>query len=103
MERPTELHLNAAKKMLRYLKGTMNFGLFYKKGEKQELTGYTDSDYADDQDDRKSTSGYVFMLSSNAVSWSSKKQSVVTLSTTEAQFIVVASSACQVVWLRRIL
>jgi hypothetical protein len=103
MERPTELHLNAAKRVLRYLKGTMSFGLFYRKGEKQELIGYTDSDYAGDQDDRKSTSGYVFMLSSGAVSWSSKKQPVVTLSTTEAEFIVAASSACQAVWLRRIL
>jgi Cft2 family RNA processing exonuclease len=81
----------------------MSFGLFYRKGEKQELIGYTDSDYAGDQDDRKSTSGYVFMLSSGAVSWSSKKQPVVTLSTTEAEFIVAASSACQAVWLRRIL
>ena len=103
MERPTELHFNAAKRVLRYLKGTMSFGLFYRKGEKQELIGYTDSDYAGDQDDRKNTSGYVFMLSSGAVSWSSKKQPVVTLSTTEAEFIAAASSACQAVWLRRIL
>jgi hypothetical protein len=103
MERPTELHLNVAKRVLRYLKGTMNFGLFYRKGEKQELIGYTDSDYAGDQDDRKSTSGYVFMLSSGAVSWSSKKQPVVTLCTTEAEFIAAASSTCQAVWLRRIL
>ena len=103
MERPTELHLNAAKRVLRYLKGTMSFGLFYRKGEKQELIGYIDSDYAGDQDDRKSTSWYVFMLSSGAVSWSSKKQLVVTLSTTKAEFIAAASSACQAVWLRRIL
>lgn len=103
MERPTELHLNAAKRVLRYLKGTVSFGLFYRKGGKEELIGYTDSDYAGDQDDRKSTSGYVFMLSSGAVSWSSKKQPVVTLSTTEAEFIAAASSACQAVWLRRIL
>ncbi|CAL2260055.1 unnamed protein product [Prunus armeniaca] len=73
------------------------------KGGKDELIGYTDSDYAGDQDDRKSTSCYVFILSSGVVSWSSKKQHVVTLSTTEVEFIAVASSACQVVWLRRIL
>jgi transposase InsO family protein len=103
MERPTEMHLNAAKRVLRYLKGTMNFGLVYRKGEEQELIGYSDSDYAGDQDDRKSTSGYVFMLSAGAVSWCSKKQPVVTLSTTEAEFIAAASSACQAVWLRRIL
>ncbi|CAL9002860.1 unnamed protein product [Prunus brigantina] len=103
MERPTESHLLAAKRALRYIKGTVSFGIFYKKGGKEELVGYTDSDYAGDQDDRKSTSGYVFLMGSGAVSWSSKKQPVVTLSTTEAEFIAAASSACQVVWLRRIL
>ncbi|KAB2610040.1 hypothetical protein D8674_018072 [Pyrus ussuriensis x Pyrus communis] len=103
MERPTELHLKAAKRVLRYLKGTVNFGLVYKKGGEEEFYGYTDSDYAGDQDDRKSTSGYIFMLSAGAVSWSSKKQPVVTLSTTEAEFIAAASCACQAVWLRRIL
>ncbi|XP_050117705.1 secreted RxLR effector protein 161-like [Malus sylvestris] len=97
MERPTKLHLQAAKRVLRYLKGTIDFGLFYKKRGNEDLIGYTDNDYAGDQDDRKSTSGYVFMLSSKAVSWSSKKQPVVTLTTIEAEFIAAASSACQVV------
>jgi hypothetical protein len=103
MEHPTEMHLQAAKRVLRYVKGTSNLGVFYKKEGNQELLGYTDSDYAGDQNDRKSTSGYVFLMSSGAVSWSSKKQPVVTLSTTEAEFISAAYSACQVVWLRRIL
>ncbi|KAI5316235.1 hypothetical protein L3X38_045411 [Prunus dulcis] len=103
MERPTEAHLLAAKRAFRYVKGTIDLGIFYKKGGKDELIGYTDSDYAGDQDDRNSTSGYVFKLSSGAVSWFPKKQPVVTLSTTEAEFIAAASSACQVVWLRRIL
>ncbi|KAB2636175.1 hypothetical protein D8674_026709 [Pyrus ussuriensis x Pyrus communis] len=103
MERPTEVHMQTAKRVLRYVKGTTDLGIFYKKGGTEELIGYTDSDYAGDQDDRKSTSGYVFMVNMGAVSWSSKKQPVVTLSTTEAEFIAAASSACQVVWLRRIL
>ncbi|GAU16044.1 hypothetical protein TSUD_339150 [Trifolium subterraneum] len=77
MERPTEAHLAAAKRVMRYLKG--------------------------DLDDRKSTSGYVFMLGSSTVSWSSKKQAIVTLSTTEAEFVAAASCACQSIWLRRIL
>ena len=64
---------------------------------------YTDSDYAGDVDDRKSTSGYVFLLSDGAVSWSSKKQPVVTLSTTEAEFVAAASCVCQGVWMRRVL
>ena len=103
MERPTELHLNIAKIVLRYLKGNVSFGLFYRNGGKEELIRYTDNDYARDQDVRKSTSRYVFMLSSGAVSWSLKKQHVVTLSTTKAEFIVAISCTCQAIWLRRIL
>ncbi|RVW92788.1 Retrovirus-related Pol polyprotein from transposon TNT 1-94 [Vitis vinifera] len=87
MENPTELHFLAAKKICRYLQGTKDFGLFYKKGKRSDLIGFTDSDYAGDQDNRRSTSGYVFMLGTGAVSWSSKKQPIVTLSTTEAEFV----------------
>ena len=64
---------------------------------------YSNSDYAGDLDDRRSTSGYVFMMSSGAVSWCSKKQAVVTLSTTEAEFISAAICACQAIWVLRIL
>lgn len=103
MEAPTELHHQAIKKTLRYLKGTINYGMFYKKSEGKELVSFSDSDYAGDLDDRKSTSGYFFLLSGAAVSWSSRKQPVVTLSTTEAEFIAAASCACQGIWLRRIL
>ena len=103
MGQPTELHLQTTKKVLRYLRGTTNLGIFYKKGGNDKLVAFTDSDYASDLEDTKSTSGYVFMLSSGAVSWPSRKQSVVSLSTTEAEFIAVASCACQAVWIRRIL
>ncbi|XP_047260399.1 secreted RxLR effector protein 161-like, partial [Capsicum annuum] len=58
MENPTENHLFATKRILRYLKGTRDFGLFYKKGARSNLIGFTDSDFACDQDDRKSTSGH---------------------------------------------
>ena len=103
MERPREDHLLAAKKILRYLRGTAEFGLFYKKGKKLDFYGFADSDYAGDLDDRRSTSGYVFMFGSAAISWSSKKQPIVTLSTTEAEFVAAASCACQALWLRNIL
>ncbi|GKV47061.1 hypothetical protein SLEP1_g53999 [Rubroshorea leprosula] len=73
MESPKEMHLLAAKRILRYLKGTVEYGLFYKKGEKSDMFGFTDSDFARDVDDRKSTSGYVFMMGTTAVSWSSRK------------------------------
>lgn len=103
MEHPTKVHLQATRKILRYLKGTVDYGVFYKKGRNEELVAYTNSDYAGDLDDRKSTSGYVFLLSSGAISWLSKKQLVVSLSTTEVEFIAGAACACQTVWLRRIL
>jgi hypothetical protein len=93
MASPTEMHLQAAKRILRYLKGTINYGIFYKKNENKQLIAYTDSDYAGDIVDKKSTSGYVFMLSGGVVSWSSKKQPIVTLSTTEAEFCG-SSSLC---------
>ncbi|KAM1534001.1 hypothetical protein ACFX10_007845 [Malus domestica] len=97
------MHLATAKRVLRYLKGTISLGILYKNGGHVELKGYSDSDYAGDLDDRKNTSRYLFMLSSGAVCWSSKKQPMVTLSTTEAEFIVAASCACQAIWLRRIM
>ena len=100
---PAELHLQAVKRVLRYIKGTLSYGIFYKQSGDVELLAYTDNDYAGDLEDRKSTSGLLFMLSSRAVSWSSKKQPVVTLSTTEAEFIAAAFCACQAVWLRRML
>ncbi|KAK2363323.1 secreted RxLR effector protein [Trifolium repens] len=104
MDKPTELHLAAAKRVLRYLKGTIGFGVWYKKeNERIDLQGWTDSDYAGDLDDRKSTSGYVFTYGSGPISWSSKKQAIVTLSTTEAEFVAAASCACQAIWLKRIL
>jgi len=81
MECPKEIHLLAAKRILRYLKGTASYGLLYKKGGKKYLFGFSDSDYVGDLDDRKSTSGYAFMLGSGVVSWSSQKQPIVTLST----------------------
>ena len=103
MGQPTELHLQTAKRVLRYLRGITNLVIFYKKGGNDKLVAFTDSDYAGDLEDRKSTSGYVFMLSSGAMSWSSRKQPVVSLSTTEAEFIAATSCACQAVWMRRIL
>ncbi|PNX64676.1 copia-type polyprotein, partial [Trifolium pratense] len=85
MERPTNLHLTAVKRILRYLKGTLTNGIMYKCDTEKpfKLVGWSDSDYAGGLNDRKSTSGFVFMLRSGAISWSSKKQPIVTLSTTE--------------------
>lgn len=90
MERPTEAHLMAIKRILRYVKGTINFGIVFQRQKCSnsntcKLVGYTDSDYSGDSNDRKSTTGYVFVIRSGAViSWCSRKQPVVSLSTTEA-------------------
>jgi hypothetical protein len=73
MAKPMEIHLQAAKRALRYLKGTVNYGIHYKKGGDGELLAFTDSDYVGDMEDRKSTFGYVFLMSSSAISWCSKK------------------------------
>lgn len=84
---PKEIHLLAAKGIFRYLKGIVNYGLFYKKDKKLDLFGFIDSDYDGDTDNRKSTSAYIFMTGSRAVSCSSRKQSIVTFLTTEAEFV----------------
>ncbi|GAA0163302.1 transmembrane signal receptor [Lithospermum erythrorhizon] len=103
MSKPTDLHLQIAKKILRYLKETTQFGILYQAGCRgRDLEVYTDSDYAGDMDDRKSTSGYVFKFSSGAVAWTFKKQPIVSLSTTEAEFIAATVCTCQAIWLKRI-
>ncbi|KAL5802513.1 hypothetical protein ACOSQ4_030818 [Xanthoceras sorbifolium] len=75
---------------------------FYTSINNCDLVGYTDSDWAGDVKDRKSTSGFVFHMGSGAISWSSKKHQVVALSTTEAEYMAAASTACQAVWLWRL-
>ena len=78
MEFSKEMYLLVAKQVLGYLKGTINYGLLYKSGERSYLFDFTNCDYVGDLDDRKSTFVYVFMMGSTTVSWSSKKQSIVT-------------------------
>jgi len=91
-------HWNEVKRIIRYLKGTINFGISYKKSI-HPLQGYTDADFARDQATRKSTSGYTFILSEGAVTWSSQKQSVVSLSTTEAEYVAASSAVREANWL----
>ena len=81
---PKEAHVLAIKSIFRYLKGTMEFGLWYPKGNELTMVAYTDADWAGSIDDRKSTSGAALYLGNCLVAWSSKKQSSVSLSTIEA-------------------
>lgn len=103
MNSPTKYHMGAAKRILRYLGGTTSYGILYERGIVGKLEGYSDSDWAGCLDDRKSTSGVVFNLGSGAVTWSSKKQEITALSSTEAEYIALCSAACQGLWMKRIL
>ncbi|XP_057780230.1 secreted RxLR effector protein 161-like [Salvia miltiorrhiza] len=103
MENPTTTHFKAAKRILRYLKGTLDYGLFYSNTHDYKLVGYSDSDWARDNDGRKSTSGFVFFMGDTAFTWMSKKQPIVTLSTCEAEYVAATSSVCHAVWLRSLL
>jgi hypothetical protein len=105
LETPKEDHRAAVKHLLRYVAGTLDLGVFYRRGksEDHQLIGYSDSDYAGDVDDRKSTSGMLFCLGSSPITWNSGKQKVVALSSCEAEYIAAAYGACQGVWLARLL
>ncbi|XP_072060235.1 secreted RxLR effector protein 161-like [Arachis hypogaea] len=103
MEEPCTNHLQAAKRILRYIKGTLNDGIYYENTNEVNLVSYTDSDWAGDIETRKSISEFAFNLGSGAISWSSKKQPIVALSTAEAEYIAAGSWATQAVWLRRII
>ncbi|KAG6507176.1 hypothetical protein ZIOFF_032517 [Zingiber officinale] len=86
MEDPTTTHLKIAKRILRYIKGTIDFGLLYSTSNHFKLEGYSDSDWGGDIDDRKSTTGFVFFMGDTAFTWMSKKQPIITLSTCEAEY-----------------
>ena len=89
--------------MLSYLHGTVVYGLCYTTDSDMHLVGYTDSDWAGSVEDRKSTSGCCFSLGSVVISWFSKKQTSVVLSSPEAKYIAACMSAQEVVWLRKLL
>ncbi|XP_031252816.1 secreted RxLR effector protein 161-like [Pistacia vera] len=103
LEFPRQSHMKVAKRIMRYIKGTFDHGLSYSSSNNCVLVDYSDGDCGGDIDDCRSTSGYCFKYGSTACSWPSKKQSIVALSTCEAEYVVIASSACQVVWLRNLL
>ena len=103
MHSPSEIHFKAAKRVLRYIKGTLDYGLFFGKSEKFELIGFTDSDWAGSSDDMRSTSGYVFTCGSAIFSWKSKKQETVAQSSAEAEYIAAAAAVNQALWLKRLM
>ena len=99
MENPSNEHFTSAKRVLRYVKGTLNLGLSYKEGRELSLVGYYDNDYGGDLVDKKSTSGAFFFLGDNIVTWMSQKQRIFYLSSCKAEYISLTLTAYQGVWL----
>ncbi|KAH9723693.1 hypothetical protein KPL70_007207 [Citrus sinensis] len=99
MQNPKKSHLEAVRRVLRYVKSTIDYGLLYKKGGNCKLVGYCDADYAGDHDTRRSTTGYMFTLGSGTISWCSKRQPTVSLSTTEVEYRAAVMAAQESTWL----
>jgi hypothetical protein len=103
MQTPRKPHLDAVRRILRYIKHTLHCGIFYEAKSQLQVHGYTYVDWVGNVLDRRSTSGFLFSFGSGAVSWSSKKQPTVALSSTEAEYRSAAIAACEVVWLQKLL
>ena len=103
MHKPLEAHWVAVKRILRYLAGTLDFGLHLKKSDHLNVTAFCDADWGSDPEDRKSTSGFCVFLGTNVVSWASKKQHVVSRSSTEAEYRSLAHVTAEVSWLSSLL
>ncbi|KAI3824783.1 hypothetical protein L1987_06254 [Smallanthus sonchifolius] len=102
MEKPRISHFKAMKQVLRYVKGTVGYGLKFRRGGDGKLLGYSDSSHGLDVEDRKGTTGMVFYYSNNLVTWASQKQQTVALSSCEAEFMAATAAACQSLWLRNL-
>uniref|UniRef100_A0A2N9J917 Reverse transcriptase Ty1/copia-type domain-containing protein n=1 Tax=Fagus sylvatica TaxID=28930 RepID=A0A2N9J917_FAGSY len=102
MHKPTATHLAAAKRILRYLQGTLHLGIRFQSGS-PTLTAFTDSDWAGDPYDRRSTTGITVFLGNNPITWVSKKQHIVSRSSTEAEYRALATGAAELAWLRQVL
>eukprot|EP00253_Pinus_taeda_P034945 PITA_34945 len=100
---PKESHLQAVKRIFKYLQGTQDFGLWYPRDAYLTLHAYTNADWVGSVDDRKSTNGSAFYMGSRLVSWFSKKQSSISLSTAEAEYVAVASCCTQLLWMMQTL
>ncbi|XP_040964565.1 uncharacterized mitochondrial protein AtMg00810-like [Gossypium hirsutum] len=103
MHNPLDVHFKAVKRILRYLQGTLSYGLRFTRDSKFLLEGYSDASWGFDVDDRRSTSGFCVFLGGNPVSWSSEKQSVVSRSTAEAEYRSVAHTAAEMIWIQSLL
>ena len=97
---PREPHLIALKRILRYLRGSLDFGLLLRPSSTSELVVYTDADWAGCPDPRRSTSGYAVLLGANLVSWNAKRQPLVSRSNVEAEYRAMANGVAEASWMR---
>ena len=97
MVEPRRVHWVAAKHVLRYLEGAVEYGLMYTKGNEVQLSGFIDADWVGSTADWKTTSGYCFSLRSEMTSWYSRKQKFVTLSSTEAEYMAASTTSCEAI------
>lgn len=103
MQKPFQEHWKAVKKILRYLAAFQNHGLKIVPTINRSITAFCDADWATDRDDRKSITGYCVYFGSNLISWSSKKQTTVSISSTEAEYRSMASTVAEVLWIKSLL
>ena len=100
MSDPDQSHLKSAKKVLMYLQGTKDLMLKYRRINTLRVVGFSDSDYVGCVNDKKSTSGYIFMMAEGAVSWKSVKHTLTASSTIEAEYVACYEATCHAIWLR---
>jgi hypothetical protein len=100
---PTNVHLMAAKYILRYLKGTNSIGLMLSRSGSQLLSAFSDADWAVSPDDRRSTGGFVIFYHPNLISWSSKKQPTVAKSSTKSEYKALANAIVELIWIQSLL
>ena len=103
MVKPNKLFWNAGKHVLRYLRGTSEYGLWYKKTDDVNLHDFTDADWAASLMEKKRTSGGVFSIGSTTISWYNRKQIFVALNSAEAKYMAASQAACEAIWMRKIL
>ena len=103
MKNPGKEHWIGIKRVFRYIQGTLNYGLKFSYSDSFKLYGYSDADLAGCVDTRKSTSGHVFRIGDSTISWRSKKQPIVALSSTEAEYVALCAAAQETIWLRNLL